>query len=104
MPISNEVQVALAFCSGAALASVAAVACSRLQPWTWWWKARVEAAATLAAVPAAEPPLGLQEALKDDILTEHFTRNIQFFGKEGQQAIFDSTVAVVGLGVRSRTL
>ena len=38
-------------------------------------------------------------SLEDDILAEHFTRNVQFFGREGQQQIMRSFVVVVGLGV-----
>jgi len=37
---------------------------------------------------------------KDDILNEQLTRNIQFFGLEGQRKISKSFVVVVGLGVR----
>lgn len=39
-------------------------------------------------------------SLKDDILAEHFTRNVQFFGREGQERIMGSFVIVVGLGVK----
>jgi len=34
----------------------------------------------------------------DDILTEQFTRNIQFFGEAGQRAIAGAFVVVVGVG------
>jgi hypothetical protein len=37
---------------------------------------------------------------QDDIINEQLTRNIQFFGMEGQKKITDSFVVVVGLGVR----
>ena len=36
---------------------------------------------------------------QDDILSEHLTRNVQFFGMEGQKKIANSFVVVVGLGV-----
>jgi len=36
---------------------------------------------------------------KDDIVAEQLTRNIQFFGKDGQKKINDAFVVVVGLGV-----
>lgn len=36
--------------------------------------------------------------MEDDILKEHFTRNIQFFGEEAQKKIANSFVVVVGLG------
>jgi hypothetical protein len=38
--------------------------------------------------------------LDDEILGEHFTRNVQFFGREGQEKIMGAFVIVVGLGVR----
>ena len=38
-------------------------------------------------------------SLADDILAEHFTRNVQFFGREGQEKIMQSFVVVIGLGV-----
>lgn len=41
------------------------------------------------------------EALEgDDIVREQLTRNIQFFGLDGQKCITESFVVVVGLGVR----
>lgn len=36
--------------------------------------------------------------LDDEILSEQFTRNVQFFGKEGQQKVSEAYVVVVGLG------
>lgn len=43
------------------------------------------------------------EALEgDDIVREQLTRNIQFFGLDGQKYITESFVVVVGLGVRCR--
>lgn len=36
----------------------------------------------------------------DDIVREQLTRNIQFFGLDGQKCITKSFVIVVGLGVR----
>ena len=46
------------------------------------------------------PATGLAPAslLDDEILAEQFTRNIQFFGKEGQARVSGSFVVVVGLG------
>ena len=35
---------------------------------------------------------------EDEILAEHFTRNVQFFGVEAQQRVAESFVVVVGLG------
>lgn len=53
------------------------------------------AAAGAARAPAAED-------VEDEILAEHFTRNTQFFGREGQNRIARSFVVVVGLGVSCR--
>lgn len=39
--------------------------------------------------------------LEDEIVKEHLTRNIQFFGRESQLQISKSFVVVVGLGVSS---
>jgi hypothetical protein len=36
---------------------------------------------------------------KDDVLVEQLTRNVQFFGLEGQKKIANAFVVVVGLGV-----
>lgn len=41
----------------------------------------------------------MQKALDDEILSEQFTRNVQFFGSHGQQQIHSAFVVVVGLGV-----
>lgn len=38
---------------------------------------------------------------EDEVLTEQLTRNVQFFGLEGQQRIADAYVVIVGLGVSS---
>ena len=37
----------------------------------------------------------------DEILAEQFTRNAQFFGRDGQRRVADAFVVVIGLGVRS---
>jgi len=36
----------------------------------------------------------------DEILKEQFTRNVQFFGQDGQSRVTQSFVVVIGLGVR----
>lgn len=36
----------------------------------------------------------------DEVVAEHLTRNIQFFGPEAQKKIAGSFVVVIGLGVR----
>ncbi|XP_076951441.1 uncharacterized protein LOC143624790 [Bidens hawaiensis] len=57
--------------------------------------------------PAAEDSSSLKEKmhdvdpadlLKDDIVSEQLTRNIQFFGFDGQQKVTKSYVVVIGLG------
>lgn len=66
----------------------------------------------LQALPfsAATPPAAIEGATtnndkminfeKDDVLVEQLTRNVQFFGLEGQKKIANAFVVVVGLGVR----
>ena len=49
--------------------------------------------------PPAEGPRPAPNFETDEILAEHLTRNIQFFGVEGQRKIQDAFVVVVGLGV-----
>jgi hypothetical protein len=39
---------------------------------------------------------------KDDVLVEQLTRNVQFFGLEGQKKIANAFVVVVGLGVSKK--
>ena len=36
----------------------------------------------------------------DEVLEEQFTRNVQFFGSEGQRRAARAFVVVIGLGVR----
>ena len=36
--------------------------------------------------------------MDDEIVREHFTRNIQFFGEKGQQRVARAFIIVVGLG------
>ena len=43
-------------------------------------------------------PMPISNDVHDEIVTEHFTRNIQFFGAEGQQRVASAFVVVVGLG------
>ena len=42
----------------------------------------------------------MDSMLEDEILTEQFTRNVQFFGKQGQLKVAKAFVVVIGLGVR----
>lgn len=41
------------------------------------------------------------EEEEDEVLAEHFTRNTQFFGRDGQRRVAGSFVVVIGLGVRA---
>lgn len=72
--------------------------------------ARAVVAVVATYLSAAVPPQPLQLPiiltngkdqhldLEDDILSEQFTRNTQFFGEEAQRKIMGSYVVVVGLG------
>ena len=40
----------------------------------------------------------MTDVLTDEVLNEHFQRNIQFFGEEGQLKVAGSFVVVIGLG------
>ena len=42
----------------------------------------------------------MSQVLEDEVLKEHMTRNIQFFGEAAQLDLANSFVVVVGLGVR----
>ncbi|GLC37284.1 hypothetical protein PLESTB_001140300 [Pleodorina starrii] len=61
-------------------------------------------AAAAQTPPASSTTIGttggasLENFLQDEVLTEQLTRNVQFFGEEGQVAIAKSFVVVVGLG------
>ena len=60
-----------------------------------------------ADVPAASgdgPPHTVAQYEGDEVLEEQFTRNVQFFGSEGQRKAAQALVVVVGLGVRNLTL
>ena len=41
-------------------------------------------------------------SLDDEVLSEALARNVQFFGRDGQQQVSDAFVVVVGLGVRQQ--
>ena len=48
-------------------------------------------------------PHSVAEYEGDEVLEEQFTRNVQFFGSEGQRKAARALVVVVGLGVRPFT-
>lgn len=50
--------------------------------------------------PALQGSFTPNDLEDDDIIAEQLTRNIQFFGIEGQKKISGSFVVVIGLGVR----
>ncbi|KAK9115818.1 hypothetical protein Sjap_014765 [Stephania japonica] len=47
---------------------------------------------------AAGNPMPNLDLLRDEIVSEHLTRNIQFFGQESQRKVTESFVVVIGLG------
>jgi len=54
-----------------------------------------------AGPSTGEPPAKvakMTDVLTDEVLNEHFQRNIQFFGEEGQLKVAGSFVVVIGLG------
>lgn len=91
--------------SGAALTA----ACFTLsQQSSKWWRAKATQLESLypdganRAIPQYEDSKrggSLSNAFSDEILAEQFTRNTQFFGREGQSKIHRAFVIVVGLGV-----
>jgi hypothetical protein len=57
------------------------------------------AAVAASSQPAAAHTASLKDFENDEILAEHLTRNVQFFGVDKQKAIASSFVVVIGLGV-----
>jgi len=64
--------------------------------WSNWWKDRLQEVHGTQRQPRL---ISMSQALDDDILGEQFTRNQQFFGRAGQEAVLNAFVVVVGLGV-----
>ncbi|GIL71551.1 hypothetical protein Vretimale_2607 [Volvox reticuliferus] len=64
--------------------------------------ARKAAAAQTASAPSTDWngswSASVENFLEDEILTEQLTRNVQFFGEDGQLEIAKAFVVVVGLG------
>ena len=54
------------------------------------------------AASGAAAPHSVADYEGDEVLEEQFTRNVQFFGSEGQRKAARALVVVVGLGVRRR--
>jgi hypothetical protein len=61
------------------------------------------AAVAASSQPAAAHTASLRDFESDEILAEHLTRNVQFFGLEKQKQIATSFVVVIGLGVSIHT-
>ena len=76
---------------------------------TQWWKSKQQKLGLLHSNDGDEASqraptsqvngINIRDALEDEILSEQFTRNVQFFGKEGQSALHGAFVVIVGLGV-----
>jgi hypothetical protein len=59
---------------------------------------------SLKSVVAPNSGTGLHNFHEDEILAEQFTRNVQFFGQQGQIKIANAFVVVIGLGVCCQSL
>lgn len=79
-----------AFLAGAAVGAAASY---------YWFVLRCRSTSVAPSPADTTKPACIRNVLQDDILREHFTRNIQFFGEEAQQRLADSLIVVVGLGV-----
>ena len=93
----------LCFLAGGAVGAIAALsALQYLRHGDWNAAARrydsVEDKA-LRAPQISSPTAGPSTFLDDEILREQFTRNVQFFGQEGQLKVASAFVVVIGLGV-----
>lgn len=53
---------------------------------------------TLSSLPKLSNNLPVEDFLRDEIVNEQFTRNVQFFGDAGQLKVHRAFVVVVGLG------
>ena len=53
-----------------------------------------------ATTPHQAPELLCSLRAEDEVVREQLTRNLQFFGEEGQSRVSGAFVVVVGLGVR----
>lgn len=89
---SGSARVACALAVGAVLGGAAAYAATQ--------RARAAFSAPLLA-PAASCSGRVWSGvcLDDEVVGEQLTRNVQFFGRQGQQRVCDAFVVVVGLGV-----
>lgn len=90
---------ALCLVAGAALGSAATYLSYSLVTRRPSAAAGLPTAALGSASAAARATATVADFLKDDVLKEQFTRNVQFFGEDGQSRIASAFVVVVGLGV-----
>lgn len=87
------------FAAGAALGCAVAAAITRT------YAAQTRLAQAVSQTTVSQPPASVLQcsaagvSLDDVILGEQLTRNVQFFGRDGQQRVCDAFVVVVGLGV-----
>ena len=90
---------------GAAGAAAACAALHLMQRRQWNARSRQYDQASHAQVSSVKPVVtpnsgtGLQNFHEDEILAEQFTRNVQFFGQQGQIKVANAFVVVIGLGV-----
>jgi hypothetical protein len=103
-----RLRTACVFAAGVALGCAAALAATRARSAPPSRRAPAApppgAAAPPPPPPPPPPPLHAHAgplSLDDEITAEQLTRNVQFFGREGQQRISDALVVVIGLGVRA---
>lgn len=99
---SSRSSYVLGVVTGAALAASATVL------YYQWYKrthslqassSKYQASDKACATAACQSAITVRHFEEDDILTEQFTRNIQFFGLQQQKDIANAFVVVVGLGV-----
>lgn len=90
---------------GAAGAAAACAALHVMQQRQWNARSRQYDPASHAQESSLKPVAvpnsgtGLHNVHEDEILAEQFTRNVQFFGQQGQLKIANAFVVVIGLGV-----
>lgn len=93
-------------CIGGAAGAVAACATLHvMQRRQWNARSRQYDQASHAQESCVKPVVvsnsgtGLHNFQEDEVLAEQFTRNVQFFGQQGQIKIANAFVVVIGLGV-----
>ena len=91
--------------AGGAVGAIAAYAALQLSQRTWHARshryAEPERQGSVKRPSNSEIRTRLGSFHEDEVLAEQFTRNVQFFGLEGQLKIANAFVVVIGLGVSS---